>query len=238
MIRTDLRTSYMGLELKNPVVVSSSDMTRTLDRIQKCEDSGAGAVVLKSIFEEQVLIEGGIPESDYAIYPEVLDYMRSGSIFEYAVHDLTDLIEEAKRKVDIPVIASINCQTPALWPRFAKQIQEAGANALELNISFLPVKLASPGSEYEEYHVQILKEVKKVISIPVAVKLMSCLTSVPHLGQRLPDSGCAALVLFNWFLQPDIDTDRLKTKSIICPAEGHRRMDGQTCEFEHHGFQG
>jgi dihydroorotate dehydrogenase (fumarate) len=211
----DLRTTYMGLELKNPIIVSSSDLTRTLERIQKCQESGAGAVVLKSIFEEQFLIEGGIPESDYAIYPEALDYMRSGSIFEYAAHDLADLIDKAKRKVDIPVIASINCQTPSLWPRFARQIQEAGADALELNISFLPIKLASPSSEYEESHLQILKEVKKVISIPVAVKLMSCLTSVPHLGQQLAESGCAGLVLFNWFLQPDIDIERLKAKSLI-----------------------
>ncbi|MBN1224210.1 MAG: dihydroorotate dehydrogenase-like protein [Candidatus Aminicenantes bacterium] len=215
----DLRVSYMGLSLKNPVVVSSSDLTRTLDGIKKCEDSGAGAVVLKSIFEEQFLIEGGIPESDYAIYPEALDYMRSGSLLEYAPHDLTRLIEDAKREAGIPIIASINCQTPSLWPRFARQIQEAGADALELNISYLPIKLSISGKEYEDHHLNILRAVKKEVSIPVSVKLMSCLTSVPHLGQRLADAGCAALVLFNWFLQPDIDIDKLKTRSRIGKGE-------------------
>jgi len=211
----DLRVTYMGLSLKNPVIVSSSDLTRSLDGVKKCADAGAGAVVLKSIFEEQFLIEGDIPESDYAIYPEALDYMRSGRIFEYAPHDLTRLIEDAKREVDIPVIASINCQTPALWPRFAKQIQDAGADALELNVSFLPIKLSVPSGEYEDFHLDILRGVKNAVVVPVSVKLMSQLTSVPHLGQRLVDSGCAALVLFNWFLEPDIEIDELKTTSLI-----------------------
>ena len=205
----------MGLNLKNPIIVSSSDLTRTVDKIKKCEEAGAGAVVLKSIFEEQFLIEGDIPESDYAIYPEALDYMRSGSLFEYAPHNLTKLIEEAKKEVSIPVIASINCQTPSLWLSFARQIEMAGADGLELNISFLPIKLSSPSTEFEDFHVQILKEVKKEVSIPVAVKLMSQLTAVPNMGHRLAESGCDAVVLFNWFLEPDIDIRNVKTKSLI-----------------------
>jgi len=210
-----LSVSYMGLKLRNPIIVSSSDLTRSVDRIKKCEEAGAGAVVLKSIFEEQFLVEGDIPESDYAIYPEALDYMRSGSLIEYAPHNLTDLIEEAKKEVSIPIIASINCQTPSLWPSFARQIELAGADGLELNISFLPISLVSPSMEYEESHVRILREVKKEISIPVAVKLVSQLTSVPHMGQRLAESGCDAVVLFNWFLEPDIDINTIKTKSLI-----------------------
>jgi len=220
----DLSVSYMGLNLRNPIIVSSSDLTKTVDRIKKCEEAGAGAVVLKSIFEEQFLIEGDIPESDSAIYPEALDYMRSGSLFEYAPHDLTSLIEEAKREVSIPVIASINCQTPSLWPSFARQIEKAGADGLELNISYLPIKLSSPSAEYEDFHVQILKEVKKEVSIPVAVKLMSQLTSVPNIGHRLAESGCDAVVLFNWFLEPDIDINKFKTKSLIGKGNFHHSL--------------
>lgn len=211
----DLTTSYMGLKIRNPVVVSSSDLTKNVEGVKKCEDAGAGAVVLKSIFEEQFLIEGRIPKSDYNVHPEVLDYMRSGSLLEYAPSQLIHLIEEAKQSVDIPIIASINCQTPKLWPRFAQQIQDAGADALELNVSFHPVSLAIPSAEYENHHLEILKAVKNKVSIPVSLKLKSQITSVAHLGQRLAESGCRALVLFNWFLEPDIDIEALKTKSRI-----------------------
>lgn len=210
-----LSVSYMGLDLKNPIIVSSSDLTRSVDKIKKCEEAGAGAVVLKSIFEEQFLVEGDFSDSDSAIYPEALDYMRSGGLFEYAPHNLTKLIEEVKREVAIPVIASINCQTPSLWPSFARQIEMAGADGLELNISFLPINLSSPSAKFEDYHLQILKAVKKEVSIPVAVKLMSQLTSVPNMGNKLAESGCDAVVLFNWFLEPDIDINKIRTKSLI-----------------------
>jgi len=214
----DLSTSYMGLALKNPVIVSSSDLTKTVSGIKKCEDSGAGAVVLKSIFEEQFLIDGDIPTSDYSIHPEALDYMRSGSLLEYAPNYLTQLIETGKKSVDIPVIASVNCETPKLWPRFARQIEDAGADGLELNVSFQPISLAIPSSEYEEHHLEILKAVKDAVSIPVSVKLKSQITSVAHLGQQLAESGCEAIVLFNWFLEPDIDVETLKTMSHIGKA--------------------
>jgi len=208
----------MGLKLKNPVIVSSSDLTKTVSGIKKCEDSGAGAVVLKSIFEEQFLIDGDIPTSDYSIHPEALDYMRSGSLLEYAPHYLTQLIEMGKRSVDIPIIASVNCETPKLWPRFARQIQDAGADGLELNVSFHPISLAIPSSEYEDHHLEILKAVNDAVSIPVSVKLKSQITSVAHLGQQLAEFGCDAIVLFNWFLEPDIDVETLKTRSHIGKA--------------------
>lgn len=220
----DLNTSFMGIKLRNPVIVSSSDLTKTLSGVKKCEDAGAGAVVLKSIFEEQFLIEGHVPESEYNIYPEALDYMRSRSLLEYAPQHLTQLIEEAKQSVTIPIIASINCQTPSLWPRFARQIQEAGADGLELNISFHPISLVIPSSTYEDHHLDILKAVKKEVSIPVSVKLMSQITSVSHLGQRLADNGCGALVLFNWFLEPDIDVETMKTKSLIGRANFYHAL--------------
>jgi dihydroorotate dehydrogenase (fumarate) len=209
----DLNTKYMGLELRNPIIVGSSGLTKSLSGIKQCEDAGVGAVVLKSIFEEQYQVEKGIPEEDINVYPEALDYMRRGGLLEYAPHELTQLIDQAKKEVDIPIIASINCQSDKLWPSYARQLEEAGADGLELNIYFLPIDLETTSADYEKYHLNILDKVKKEVSIPVSVKLTTQVTSLPHLAQRLGESGCDALVLFNWFLEPDIDVHNLRTKS-------------------------
>ncbi len=211
----DLATSYMGLKLRNPIIVSSSDLTKTTEGIIRCYDAGAGAVVLKSLFEEQFLIRENVEGEDGIIYPEALDYLRRGGLLEYAPEKICQMIEEAKKEINIPIIASINCQSPRLWPSYARQFEEAGADGLELNIYFLPIGLESPGAEYEEYHLKILEEVKKAVSIPVAIKLMSQLTSIPYLGYKLARAGCDALVLFNWFVEPDIDVKNLKTRNII-----------------------
>jgi len=211
----DLATSYMGLKLRNPIIVSSSDLTKTTEGIIRCYDAGAGAVVLKSLFEEQFLIRENVEGEDGIIYPEALDYLRRGGLLEYAPEKICQMIEEAKKEINIPIIASINCQSPRLWPSYARQFEEAGADGLELNIYFLPISLDSPGAEYEEYHLKILEEVKKAVTIPVAVKLMSQLTSIPYLGYKLARAGCDALVLFNWFVEPDIDVKNLKTRNII-----------------------
>ncbi len=211
----DLATTYMGLKLRNPIIVSSSDLTKTTEGIIRCYDAGAGAVVLKSLFEEQFLIRENVEGEDGIIYPEALDYLRRGGLLEYAPEKICQMIEEAKKEINIPIIASINCQSPRLWPSYARQFEEAGADGLELNIYFLPISLDSPGAEYEEYHLKILEEVKKAVTIPVAVKLMSQLTSIPYLGYKLARAGCDALVLFNWFVEPDIDLKNLKTRNII-----------------------
>ncbi len=211
----DLSTSYMRLKLRNPIIVSSSDLTKTSEGILRCYEAGAGAVVLKSIFEEQFQELEGVSDKEHDIYPEAVDYFRSGGLLEYAPQTVSDVIEKVKKELDIPVIASINCQSPKLWPSFARQFQEAGADGLELNIYFLPLDLDTLGSKYEESHVQILKKVKEAVTIPVSVKLMSQVTSVPNMGKKLVDVGGDALVLFNWFVEPDIDTRNLKTKNII-----------------------
>ncbi len=211
----DLTTSYMGLKLRNPIIVASSGLTKSVEGISRCAEMGAGAVVMKSIFEEQYWGEAAPSEKFLSYYPEALDYLRKGSLLGYAPQEKCRVIEEAKKKVDIPVIASINCQSPELWPNFALQFQEAGADGLELNIYFLPFDLKTPGTDYEKFHLEILENVKKAVSIPVAVKLTSQLTSVPFLAHRLAKSGCDALVLFNWFLQPDVNIKSLQTKNII-----------------------
>lgn len=211
----DLTTSYMGLKLRNPLVVGSCDFTRDIERIQRCEEAGAGAVVLKSIFEEQFLVKEDILEKDYNIYPEAVDYLRSGGLLEYAPQRICQTIEEAKKTIKIPVIASINCQTLKLWPRFAKQFEEAGADGLELNIYYFPLEIEKPGADYEKFHVQILREIKATVTIPVSVKLSFQWSSVPHIANRLAKSGCDALVLFNWFLEPDIDVQKMRTRNTI-----------------------
>ena len=220
----DIKTSYMGLQLQNPIIVASSGLTKSLDGIKKCEDMGAGAVVLKSIFEEQFLVEQDLPDRSVNLYPEALDYWRRGGLLEYAPQEVVKVIEQAKRDINIPVIASINCQTARLWPSFARQLQDAGADGLELNIYFLPIDLETPGADYEKFHLDILGEVKKAVSIPVAVKLDFQLTAVPHLAGRLCDAGCDALVLFNWFLVPDIDISSLRMRNLKGKGDFHQSL--------------
>ena len=205
----------MGLTLKNPIIVSSCDLTRNLEGVKQCAEAGAGAVVLKSIFEEQFILESDIPLEDYTAYPEALDYLRSGGLLEYAPRQMVEMIREAKQQVDIPIIASINCQTPKLWTRFARQLQEAGADAVELNLYILPFDLESTSATIEDTHLAVLKQVKEEISIPVSMKLTSEFTSIANLSKRLVDHGCDALVLFNWFLEPDIDVKSLMTRNRI-----------------------
>lgn len=220
----DLKTQYMGLKLRNPIVVASSGLTKSLEGIRRCEEAGAGAVVLKSIFEEQFQVAQNIPEEDINVYPEALDYMRRGGLLEYAPQELTQMIEQAKKEMDIPIIASISCQSSKLWPSFARQLEEAGADGLELNIYSLPIDLNTPSVDYENAHIDILEKVKTEISIPVAVKLTTQITSLPHLAYRLAESGCDALVLFNWFLEPDIDIHNLRTKSRKGIGDFHKSL--------------
>jgi len=211
----------MGLELKNPIIVASSDLSKTAEGIKRCEEAGAGAVVLKSIFEEQFMVEGDIPDTDYSMYPEALDYMRSGGLLEYAPARICKEIEEAKKEVSIPIIASINCQTSSLWPRFARQVQEAGADGLELNIYDLPIDLNYSCACHDEQYVKIIKEVKKEISIPVSVKLIPQISSLPFLCRQVAEAGGQGLVFFNWFLEPDIDIKKGSTYS----RKGHANFN-------------
>jgi dihydroorotate dehydrogenase (fumarate) len=210
----DLTTEYMGLSLRNPIIVGSSDLTMQADKIKEFRDQGAGAVVLKSIFEEQFLMEAGDEAGLSGIYPEALDYLRSGGLLEYAPRDMVRLIETVKKETDIPLIASINCRTQRLWPRFAKQVEEAGADAIELNIYDLVIRPEVSGIVMEDNHLNILKAVKDSVRLPVSVKLSTEFTSLPHMSGRLADAGAGGLVLFNWFLQPDIDINTRRTRNM------------------------
>lgn len=211
----DLTTNYMGLELRNPIIVASCDLTRDAVGIKTGENAGAGAVVLKSIFEEQFLAESDVPDSEMTVHPEALDYLRSGGLLEYAPERICREIETAKKDLTIPVIASINCQTASLWPRFARQVVDAGADALELNIYDMPIDPEIPGTVYEDRHSDIIQKVKAEVSVPVSVKLSPQFSSLAHLSARLAEAGADGLVYFNWFLEPDIRIDELKTTSSM-----------------------
>ncbi|MCK4751499.1 MAG: diguanylate cyclase, partial [Bacteroidales bacterium] len=203
----NLSTTYAGLKLKSPLIVSSSGLTNSIERIKKMAHAGAGAVVLKSLFEEQINHEFGnlAAGSDY---PEAEDYLRTYSR-ENSLESYLSIIRGAKDMVDIPVIASINCVKATEWIDFAKQIENAGADALELNIYFLPIEKDKNPREYEKVYLDLVSSVKEKTSIPVIVKLGSGFSNITWMVQQLYLRGVAAVVLFNRFYTPDINTDDL-----------------------------
>jgi len=206
----DLTVNYMGLRLKNPIIVASSGLTRSLEGVEKWAEAGAGAVVLKSIFEEQFWVEGGEKGLDY--YPEIRDYLESGGLLDYAPQQIVKLIKEAKKRFDFPILASINGQTERGWIRFAQQLEDTGCDGLELNIYSLPLDPEKPGDKYESGYLKIVEKVRQVVSLPLAVKIFHQITSLPHFVRRLGEAGAQGVVLFNWFLEPDLDLTSLQAR--------------------------
>lgn len=205
----DLKTRYMGLELKNPIVVSSSKLTSTIDNIRKCADQGAGAIVLKSLFEEQLLADADkLMDRDekYFWYPEAVDYINTHSK-DYGVKQYLELLQDAKKHTTIPIIASINCTSANEWPKFAKTLEDAGADGIELNIAIIPLNGEISSLEVEDKYVEIIKEVKKYTSLPIAVKFGPLFTNPVNIIQRMDEAGADGLVIFNRFYRPDIDID-------------------------------
>lgn len=208
----DLTTSYMGLTLRSPVIVGSSGLTRSLENLEKIDRKGAGAVVLKSLFEEQIKLEiRKVFSYDdvQSAYTEADDYIRN-----YArAHTLSEylhLIQEAKKRISIPVIASINCVSGEEWPAFAKEIEAAGADALELNVFLLPADINTEGKDYEKVYFEIIENVKKQLKIPVALKISSHFSGLAEMVKKLSWTGIKGLVLFNRFFNPDIDIDHFR----------------------------
>lgn len=203
----DLKTHYMGLELKNPIIVSSSKLTSTIDNIRKCADQGAGAIVLKSLFEEQLLADADkLMDRDekYFWYPEAVEYINEHSK-DYGVKEYLELISEAKKYTTVPIIASINCTTPDEWPKFARELEKAGADGIELNIAIIPMVGEISSKEIEDRYIEIIREVKKYTSLPVAVKFGPLFTNPVNIIQRMDEAGADALVIFNRFYRPDIN---------------------------------
>ena len=206
----DLSTRYLGLDLKCPLVASASPLALDLGNLRRMEDAGAGAVVLPSIFQED--IENDIDQMERLVAesnPEAYSYFPAGAAENTGPETYLDLIRRARAAIDIPVIASLNGITRDGWIDYAKQIEEAGAQALELNIYYLPTDLSLNGAEVEQRTLDILVAVKQAVSIPVAVKISPYFSSVGRMIQQLDQAGADGVVLFNRFYQPDIDLDDL-----------------------------
>lgn len=206
----DLSTSYLGLQLHNPVIVASCSLVNTVDGAERCADAGAGAVVLKSLFEEQIEADTNLLQQNVwlAGHAEAFDYVRNMGI-ELGSRDYLTLVEKAKKKLSIPVIASLNCITPTWWTDYAKRIENAGADALELNIAVLPSDPSRTGDAIEHLYFKILEAVKKSVKIPIAVKIGPYFTSIARMTHELCKRGASALVLFNRFYQLDINIENL-----------------------------
>ena len=210
-----LETTFMGMALNNPIIVGSSSLTNSVRNVMKCQEAGAGAVVLKSLYEEQILaISDQMVESDemYQWYPEAMEYVNAISM-ENGIEKYLDLIKECKRDVEIPVIASVNCFSSNKWIKFAEELENAGADALELNISIFPEDEKLESSKIENEYYSIVKAVKKITKIPIAVKMSSFFTNIKLAARNFERAGCSALVLFNRFYRPDIDIDHLHMKT-------------------------
>src|SRR6266508_368069 len=216
----DLSTTYLGLKLRTPLVPSAAGpLTDDIGNIKLMEDSGASAVVLYSLFEEQLRLERyelhhHLTQGTES-FPEALTYFPEPAEFNVGPEQYLKHIARAKAAVDIPIIASLNGSTPGGWTDYAKQIQQAGADALELNIYSIPTDVEESAAEVEKEYVAIVKSVKSVITIPVAVKLSPFFTNFANVAKRLVDAGADGLMLFNRFYQPDIDLESLEVTPNI-----------------------
>ena len=212
----NLETKYMGISLKNPLIAASSGLTNSVEKIKELEAAGAAAVVLKSIFEEQINNEVShlINKDPQNLYPEAEDYIwnytRNNSITRHI-----ELVKEVKKQVSIPVIASVNCISDNEWMAFAKDFEQAGADALELNLFVVPTERKKSSDEIEQLYIDVLSKVKKLVKIPVSVKMGFYFTNLVSMADRLVGAGANGLVLFNRFYEPDINIEKLE----IVPSE-------------------
>jgi len=210
----NLSTTYLDLQLSTPLVPSSSPLSEKLDNIRKMEDAGAGAVVLYSLFEEQINLES--QQLDHFLnygsdsYGEALSYFPEVDSYRMGPDGYLDHIRAAKEAVDIPIIASLNGVSSGGWTEYAKNIEAAGADAMELNIYFVSTDPRRTSHDVEQAYINVLREVKKNVSIPVAVKLSPYFSALGHMASRLQEEGADALVLFNRFLQPDLNIETLE----------------------------
>ncbi len=209
----DISVDYMGIELDSPFMAASSGYTADIEKIVALARSGVGAIVLKSLFEEQINNEAGFLESQSAEYPENADFLQR-YVTDYSVGRYAELIQVVKRKIGIPVIASINCFTCGSWTAFAKEVERAGADALELNIYSMPLSEWESSLEIEDSYRAIVREVSEGINIPVAVKIGENFTNLSAFVSSIKGYGACAAVLFNRFYRPDISLRSLK----IVPA--------------------
>ena len=206
-----MKTTYMGLELSSPIIVSSSPFTATVPNIEQCAKHGAGAVVLKSIFEEQILHEAAsLERQSESIYGDADIYLQRFLEDDYKAR-FVSLIKEAKAKVNIPIIASINCVGKSdLWIEYARELADAGAAALELNIFMLSTDIREKAEQIERHYAEIVKKVTSEIKVPVTVKLPMRLTNVYNVADTLLSYGAKGITMFNRFFEPDVDVEKME----------------------------
>ncbi len=215
----DLSTAYLGLKLRTPLVPSASPLSEDLDTIKAMEDAGASAIVLASLFEEQLRqdraeLDRHMEQGTYS-FPEALTYFPEPDQFRLGPEEYLEHISKAKKTTGIPIIASLNGSSAGSWTAHAKAIQEAGADALELNIYYIPTDMSVSSAQIEQTYLDILKAVKAVVTMPVAVKLSPFFTNFAYMAKRLEQCGANGLVLFNRFYQPDIELETLEVKPNI-----------------------
>lgn len=222
---TDLTTTYLGLKLKNPLVASASPLSKKVDRVKQMEDAGVSAVVMYSLFEEQITNESNA--LDYFLnrgtesFAEALTYFPEMESYNIGPDSYVDLISKIKESVDIPIIGSLNGVTTGGWIEYAKKIEQAGADALELNIYYIPTDVKMLSKELEDAQVELVANVKQQLNIPLAVKLSPYYTALPAFAKRLCNAGVNGLVLFNRFYQPDIDTETLEVEPTLVLSDSY-----------------
>ena len=215
----DLTTTYLGLKLKNPIVPSASPLSYNIESMKQLEDAGASAIVMFSLFEEQIAHERSemfhYLTRDADSYAEALSYFPEIHQYNTGPEEYINLIYKAKKSLQIPIIGSLNGISAGGWIDYAKNIEEAGADALELNIYYIPTDPALSGKEIENRYVEILHAVKNTVKIPVAVKLSPFFSGLSHMAQQLDKAGANGLVLFNRFYQPDIDLETMEVRPSV-----------------------
>jgi dihydroorotate dehydrogenase (fumarate) len=215
----DLKTTYLGLKLKNPIVASASPLSRNLDSMKRLEDAGCAAVVMYSLFEEQ--IEHEAAELDHYVksgansHAEALEYFPTPEEYNLGPEQYIELLHKAKQSIGIPILGSLNGISAGGWIEYAQKMEQAGADAIELNIYYIPTDPVLTSQEVEDRYINVLHAVKRAVRIPVAVKLSPYFSSLAHVAARLDRAGANGLVLFNRFYQPDIDLDALEVKPDI-----------------------
>jgi len=225
----DLKTKYLGMNLKSPLVVSASPLSRELDNMKKCEDAGASAIVLYSLFEEQILNEQR-EIHHHTVYgtetfAEALSYFPDQEEYNLEPEEYIEHIAKAKESLDIPIIGSLNGSTDGGWTEYAKKMEDAGADAIELNIYSVQTDSDLPSTDIENNYLDILKSVRKQVNIPVALKLSPFFTNFASAAKKFDYAGADALVLFNRFYQPDIDLEELEVQpNVELSDSGDKRL--------------
>jgi dihydroorotate dehydrogenase (fumarate) len=221
----DLKTKYLGMTLRSPIVVSASPLTEYVQNIKMMEDAGAGAVVLHSLFEEQIRLEQ--QELHYHTthgtesFAESLSYFPEQEDYKLGPEEYLEQIKKAKESVKIPIIASLNGSTIGGWTEYAKEMEQAGADAIELDVYYIPTDMSLSGANVEQTYIDILRSVKSVVNVPVAIKLSPFFSNMANMAQRFDDAGANALVLFNRFYQPDIDLEEFEVKPNVILSTSH-----------------